>query len=201
MVGRPLAWAVLVALIAAWPIAWALRTPLPPRLPVLGSVPPFELMAHDGGPFGSKDLAGRVWVASFIFTPCETVCAAITRQMAKIQGRTRNLEPAFHLVSISLDPEFDDPARLAAYARAHRASPRMWTFLTGSVGAVQETVVRGLRVGMESGPERPHGDGISHQTKLVLVDGAGRIRSYYDPEDADVVERVVRDAALLVNRG
>ena len=49
-VGRPLAWVVLVALIAAWPIAWALRTPLPPRLPVLGSVPPFELIGQDGGP-------------------------------------------------------------------------------------------------------------------------------------------------------
>jgi protein SCO1 len=163
-------------------------------------VPPFELIGQDGGPFGSKDLAGRVWVASFIFTQCETVCPTITRQMARIQGRTRNLEPAFHLVSITVDPEFDDPARLAAYARAHRASPRMWTFLTGSVGAVRETVVRGLRVSIESHPERPHG-GSSHGTNLVLVDGEGRIRGYYDPEDASVVERVVRDAALLVNRG
>jgi hypothetical protein len=35
----------------------------------------------------------------------------------------------------------------------------------------------------------------------VLVDGAGRIRGYYDPEAADAVDRVVRDAALLLNRG
>jgi len=200
-VGRPLTWILLVALIAAWPIAWALRTPLPPRLPVLGTVPPFELTAQDGGAFGSKDLAGRVWVASFIFTRCETVCPAITRQMARIQGRTRNLEPAFHLVSISVDPEFDDPARLAAYARAHRASPRMWTFLTGSVETVRHTVVRGLRVGMGGDAKRPEEKDITHGTHLVLVDGEGRIRGYYDSDGADVVERVVRDAALLVNRG
>jgi protein SCO1/2 len=198
-VGRPLTWILVVALIAAWPVAWALRTPLPPRLPVLGTVPPFELTAQDGGAFGSKDLAGRVWVASFIFTRCETVCPAITRQMARIQGRTRNLEPAFHLVSISVDPEFDDPARLAAYARAHRASPRMWTFLTGSVETVRRTVVRGLRVGM--GGKRPEEQDISHDTRLVLVDGEGRIRGYYDSDQAGVVERLVRDAALLVNRG
>ncbi|OLD45158.1 MAG: photosynthetic protein synthase I [Chloroflexi bacterium 13_1_40CM_2_68_14] len=198
MVARPAAWALLVAFIAAWPIVWALRTPVPPRLKVLGTLPPFELTAQDGSPFGSKDLAGRVWVASFIFTRCDTVCAAITRQMARIQGRTRNLEPAFHLVSISVDPEFDDPPRLAAYARAHRASPRMWTFLTGPIDAVRETVVRGLRISMD--PERPGGDAF-HGTHLVLVDGEGRIRGYYDPEDAGAVERVVRDAALLVNRG
>jgi len=198
VVARPVAWALLVAFIAAWPIVWALRTPMPPRLKVLGTLPPFELTAQDGSPFGSKDLAGRVWVASFIFTRCDTVCPAITRQMARIQGRTRNLEPAFHLVSISVDPEFDDPARLAVYAREHRASPRMWTFLTGPIDAVRETVVRGLRISMD--PERPGGDAF-HGTHLVLVDGEGRIRGYYDPEDAGAVERVVRDAALLVNRG
>ncbi len=201
VVGRPLAWGLVVALIAAWPIAWALRTPLPPRPPVLGTLPPFELTAQDGRPFGSKDLAGRVWVASFIFTRCETVCPAISRQMARIQGRARNLEPAFHLVSISVDPEFDDPARLAAYARAYRASPRMWTFLTGPVDAVRQTVVRGLRISMGRDPERPGGEGVFHGTHLVLVDGEGRIRGYYDPDAADAVEHVVRDAALLVNRG
>lgn len=180
-VGRPLTWVVVIALIAAWPISWALRTPVPPKLPVLGTVPPFELTAADGGRFGSKDLAGRVWLASFIFTRCRTVCPVITRQMARIQARTRNLEPAFHLVSISVDPGFDDPSRLAAYAREHRASPRMWTFLTGPVDAVRDAVSRG--------------------TDLVLVDSEGRIRARYDPEDAASVERVVRDAALLVNRG
>src|SRR3989442_1385520 len=200
-VGRPLTWILVVAIIAAWPIAWALRTPLPPRLPVLGTVPPFELTGQDGTAFGSKDLAGRVWVASFIFTRCETVCPAITRQMARIQGRTRNLEPAFHLVSISVDPEFDDPARLAVYAREHRASPRMWTFLTGPADEVHDTVVRGLRVSMGRAPEHQGRDGMFHGTHLVLVDGEVRIRGFYDTEDDDAVERVVRDAALLVNRG
>src|SRR5207237_425774 len=200
-VGRPLTWVVLIALIAAWPISWALRTPVPPRLPVLGTVPPFELTAANGGRFGSKDLVGRVWLASFIFTRCRTVCPVITRQMARIQARTRNLEPAFHLVSITVDPGFDDPSRLAAYAREHRASPRMWTFLTGPADEVHDTVVRGLRGSMGREPEHQGRDGIFHGTHLVLVDGEGRIRGYYDPEDADAVERVVRDAALLVNRG
>jgi protein SCO1/2 len=180
-VARPLTWAIGVAAIAAWPLVWALLTPLPPRLPVLGTVPPFELTAQDGTRFGSKDLARRVWMASFMFTRCEAGCLAVTRQMARIQGRTRNLEPFFHLVSISVDPAFDDPARLAAYARAHRASPRMWTFLTGAAGTLR--------------------DAISHGTDLVLVDGEGRVRGYYDAQDAGSVERAVRDAALLLNRG
>ena len=77
----------------------------------------------------------------------------------------------------------------------------MWTFLTGSVETVLHTVVRSLRVGMGVDAKRSEEQDISHGTHLVLVDGEGRIRGYYDSGGADVVERVVRDAALLVNRG
>jgi protein SCO1/2 len=200
VVARPAAWFALIGALAAWPVVWALRADVPPPPPVLGTLPAFELTDQDGRPFGSRDLEGRVWVASFIFTRCETVCPAITRQVARVQARTRSLEPALHLVSFSVDPEWDTPGRLAAYARAYRASPRMWTFLTGPTEAVRETVERGLRVSMGRDPDVPGPAGISHGTHLVLVDGAGRIRGYYDPEAPDAVDRVVRDAALLVDR-
>ena len=200
-VGRPLLWAAFVLVLAAWPVIWALRAHVPPPPPALGTVPAFELTDQNGRTFGSADLAGRVWVASFIFTRCETVCPAITRQMARVQSRTRSLEPALHLVSFSVDPEYDTPARLAAYARVHRASPRMWTFLTGPSDAVRETVERGLRISVGKDPSDPSPAGISHGTHLVLVDGAARIRGYYDPAEEGALDRLVRDAALLANRG
>ncbi len=201
VVGRPLFWILVLGALAAWPLVWSLRTPVPPPAPVLGAVPAFQLTDQDGRAFGSKDLAGHVWVASFIFTRCQTVCPRVTAQMARVQARTRDLEPALHLVSFSVDPEHDTPARLAAYAQAHRANPRMWTFLTGPAAAVQETVEKGLRVSMGRDPNDPSPAGISHGTHLVLVDGQGRLRGYYSSEEPDAVDRVVRDAALLVNRG
>jgi len=200
LAGRPLVWVAVLAALAAWPVVWTLRTSVPPPPPVLGTLPAFALQDQDGRPFGTADLEGRVWIASFIFTRCETVCPRITAQLARVQARTRNLEPALHLVSFSVDPEYDTPARLAAYARAHRASPRMWTFVTGPAGAVQETVERGLRVSMGRAPGDRSPAAISHGTHLVLVDGDARIRGYYDPEAPDAVDRLVRDAALLVNR-
>jgi protein SCO1/2 len=199
--GRPLIWIAVLAALAAWPLIWSVRTPLPPTPPVLGTLPPFELVDESGRPFGSRDLAGRVWVASFVFTRCETVCPRITGQVARIQERTRGLGPALHLVSFSVDPDHDTPERLAEYARAHRANPRVWTFLTGPASAVQETVERGLRVSMGKDPADPSPAGVSHGTHLVLVDGGGRIRGYYDPESPGAVGRIVRDAALLANRG
>lgn len=76
----------------------------------------------------------------------------------------------------------------------------MWTFLTGPADEVQATVEKGLRVSMGREPDDPTAGGISHGTHLVLVDRAGRIRGYYDPDAPDTIDRVVRDAALLVNR-
>jgi protein SCO1/2 len=201
LTGRPLFWIVTVAAIAAWPLVWSLRTPVPPVPPVLGVIPSFALTDEAGRPFGSAQLAGRAWVASFVFTRCPTVCPRITARMARLQDRARSLEPALHLVSFSVDPDYDTPERLAEYARGHGASPRMWTFVTGPAGEVRATVERGLRVSM-GGPDVPASPAeLSHGTHLVLVDGAGRIRGYYDPDEADVVDRVLRDAALVVNAG
>lgn len=198
LVARPLFWVLVLAVPFSWPFVWSLATPMPPRLPVLAPVPAFELVDEAGHPFGTRELRGTVWLASFIFTRCPDECPAITRRMAEIQGRTRQLEPAFHLVSISVDPGFDTPERLDRYARQYRASPRLWSFLTGPEQAIRDTVVKGLKASLERG-DAP--GGISHDAHLVLVDGEGRVRGYYDSSEPDVVNRVVRDVGLLVNRG
>ena len=199
LVGRAGFWALLVGASFSWPVVWALRTPLPPPPPVLSTLPAFQLVDPGGQPFGSRDLEGRVWVASFVFTRCQDACPSVTRVLALVQARARNLEPAFHLVSFSVDPDHDTPAVLAGYARGVRASPRMWTFLTGPGEEVRQAVVRGLRVQVDGAPGRAPAE-ISHGTALVLVDGRGRVRGYYDPEEPDVVDRLVRDAGLVINR-
>jgi protein SCO1/2 len=202
LVARPLFWIALLALPAAWPLIWSLKTPVPPKLPVLATLPSFSLTDQAGRPFGTSQLEGRAWVASFIFTRCTTICPAITSKMARIQDRTRNLGSSFHLVSFSVDPEHDTPAVLEVYARAHRASPRRWSFLTGPDERVKETVVAGLKiaVGREKS-EDGRFEGIFHGSHLVLIDQRGRVRGYYDSDDDQVIDRVVRDAGLLANRG
>jgi protein SCO1/2 len=171
-VGRPLAWAALVAVLAGWPVLRSVRTAIPPPPPVLGVVPRFDLADQAGRPFGSPDLAGRVWIAG-------SGAPGDTAALARVQARARNLEPALHLVTFGADPAHRAPERRAALARSLRASPRMWTFL----GPPPEDVRAALGAG-----------------GLALVDGAARVRGRYDPSAADAVDRIVRDAALLVNR-
>lgn len=197
LAGRPLFWVLLVGGIASWPIVWSASAPLPGALPIVATLPRFELTSHTGAAFGSEELDGRVWVASFIFTRCPSMCPRISATMARVQGRTRQLVPDFHLVSFSVDPEHDTPAVLGEYARAHRASPRAWTFLTGTPAAVRAAVEGGLKVAY--GEEPSAAGGIFHTSHIVLVDRAGRIRGYYDSLVEDDVDRLVRDVGWLVN--
>jgi protein SCO1/2 len=74
--------------------------------------------------------------------------------------------------------------------------------LTGPDAEVKEAVVNGLKIAV--GREKSdvgRFDGIFHGSHLVLVDQRGRVRGYYDSDDREVVEQVVRDAGLLANRG
>jgi len=73
--------------------------------------------------------AGPV-LLQFIFTTCPTVCPVLSEVFAVAQD---TLGPELHnvrMVSISVDPEHDTPARLQAYAQKFRAK-QQWRFLTG----------------------------------------------------------------------
>ncbi|HKI04801.1 MAG TPA: SCO family protein [Thermoanaerobaculia bacterium] len=71
-------------------------------------------------------------VLQFIFTTCPSICPLLSSTLSAAQGARK--------VSISIDPEFDTPARLREYAGRFKAGPDWW-FLTGSredVAAVQK---------------------------------------------------------------
>jgi len=201
LVARPRFWALVVGVGLAIPVLGQVRRPPAAALPVLGTLPDFRLVDQDGHPFGAAELRGYVWVAGFIFTRCPTICPAITARMAKIQHRAGGIEEGFRLVSFSVDPTYDTPARLAAYAREHKASPRMWKMLTGPLDLVKGTVEDGLKIAMGTPAGEQDFASLFHGTHLVLVDSELRVRGYYDSAAADVEDRLLQDATMLINRG
>jgi protein SCO1/2 len=71
---------------------------------------------------------GRPVLLNFIFTTCTAICPVMSQTFARIQSQ--HLE-GVHMVSVSIDPEQDSPARLTEYAHRFGAGPD-WTFYTGS---------------------------------------------------------------------
>ncbi len=163
--------------------------------PVLQSVSDFRLVDQTGAPFGSEELAGRVWVANFVFTTCPSVCPMLTQQMANLDRRLQARDLDVRLVSFSVDPENDTPEVLRAYAARHGADATRWRFLTGPREAVKAAVEGGLRMRMGE-REAPGGD-IAHGMHFVLVDGQGRLRGFYR-SDGDGMADLERDVATLV---
>jgi protein SCO1/2 len=206
IVGRPLFWLVIVGLMATVPVIRALRHPVPPPPSLHLPLPAFSLTDQRGKSYGSEQLRGRVWVADFVFTSCPTVCPKLTAKMALIQHRARHLGDAFHLVTFTVDPENDTPARLASYATSYHADPSRWSFLTGALGDIETTVVKGFKIAMGKEPLGADGDAgpptglfsIFHGEKLVLVDAEGSIRGYYDADDAGI-DDLLRDTDVIVN--
>jgi protein SCO1/2 len=186
---QPWLWTGFLALVMAVPVLRSVvPAPLPPP-PVLGTVPDFRLVDQSGAPFAPERLAGRVWIADFVFTRCPDVCPRMTERLVKVQ---RTLGGRVDLVSVSVDPEYDTPERLAAFARANGAESPRWHFLTGDSRHVQQAVLRGFNVAFSRGSEDIAT--LTHGVHVVLVDGRGRIRGYYDSNDGDALERLVADA-------
>jgi protein SCO1/2 len=198
LITRPAFWFALIALVLVIPLGRALRGrgPEEPKLRI--PLPAFELVNQRSEPFGMAQLRGKVWVANFMFTSCPTVCPKLTRRMAEIQQRSRHLGDAFHLVTITVDPENDTPEVLARYAEANGAQPGRWWFLTGKLDVLEPTVVKGFKVAMGKGNTGDGLFGIFHGEHLVLVDREGTIRGYYGADD-EGIERLLGDAGALVN--
>jgi len=189
LIQKPMVWAVVMGILFGVPIYRSMTRRLTTSPAVLGGLPPFTLTDQRGAPFGTRELAGKIWVADFIFTSCQGACPLLSERMAEVGKRARHLGPDFHLVSISVDPERDTPARLAEYAARWGANPISWSFLTGPEQAIQATVVEGFKVGAGKEPSQRAGaaDGgaafweIFHGEHLVLVDRQLRIRGYFSP--------------------
>lgn len=169
------------------------------ELPALGTVPELALTDQASRPFTRDNVRGKVWIAAFMFTRCPTICPRITKQMREIQAVAEAKGLALHLVSFSVDPEYDTPGVLHAYAERHGANNRRWSFVTGEHEALRRTAVEGFKLAMEGkAREGAAHYGITHGSHLVLVDRNLVIRGYYRSSDDVEVKRLLLDAERLL---
>ena len=110
----------------------------------------------------------------------------LTSRMKALRTKIEGLQ----LVSFSVDPA-DNPERLSNYAKNHRAD---WVFLTGKPGEVRRLCQEGFKLPVADGTGE---DNIIHSKKLVLVDGKGFIRGYYDSDDSDAMKLLIASARTI----
>lgn len=155
----------------------------------------FRLTERSGRVVTDTDLAGRVWVASFIFTNCRLSCPKITSVMKGLEPKLAGT--GVRLVSLSVDPERDTPAALAAFARRFGADAERWWFLTGPRETVLPLVRDRFKLGVEAATEADRQAGaeaILHSERLALVDRGNRVVGYFDSSDPGAIRDLIGQA-------
>jgi protein SCO1/2/putative membrane protein len=158
----------------------------------------FRLEERSGGTVTDGDLAGRVWVAGFIFTRCPSSCPRITAVMKGLEEPLRGT--GVRLVSISVDPQYDRPAVLADFARRYGADPARWWFLTGPPDEVHRLIVDRFKLPAQNATaddRRAGAEAVSHSTRLALINRGNTVAGYFDSNDPAEVRDLLARAKRL----
>jgi protein SCO1/2 len=151
-------------------------------------VPEAAFVDQDGRAVRLSRWRGRAVAVTFIFTRCPypDFCPALDRSFSKLQAALR-ADPALgaaRLLTVSFDPEHDTPATLAKHAKALRADPALWTFVTGSVAEVDAF---GKNFGLSATREGGEA-GITHNLRTAVIDPAGLLVEVWTGADFDTDE-------------
>jgi protein SCO1/2 len=137
--------------------------------------PEFALVDQDGRTAKLSDWRGRAVFVDFVFTRCPGPCPIQTARLVDVQRQVPpELAPRAQFASITLDPEYDSPERLRAYAEEHRARLDNWSFLTGDAAQVQ-AVLDAYRIGTIRKPD----GSLDHVVATFLIAPDGRIAHRY----------------------
>lgn len=203
MLQRPWAWLVFALLMLVPPAVLLVDREQVEAPPDYGPIPGFQLVSHEGAPFGAADLTGKVVVLDFIFTRCPDVCPTMTTQMVALQRALPDRPfggPQLHLVSVSVDPTHDTPPVLAAYAEKYGADLSHWTFLTGTQIDV-DTLSEGLAQALVRRPDaESDAPDITHSQRMLLLDPAGHVRGFFPTDEAGLTELVAAIEGVAVEQ-
>lgn len=141
---------------------------------------PWTYTSQDSVTVTDKDLAGQPYLADFFFTSCPSICPKVTKQMLRLYD---HYDGRITLISFTIDPKRDTPAKLKRYADNLEVSSPGWLFLTGDKEFTLDLADDYFVAAFED-PDAP--GGFDHSGKIILVDGDGHVRSFAegtDPED------------------
>jgi cytochrome oxidase Cu insertion factor (SCO1/SenC/PrrC family) len=118
----------------------------PPRtgaLPVASTLD-VPVLDQDGRPltFYADLVRGKTVAIDFIYTSCPTFCQPLSANFGQVrEDLATRIGTDIELISISLDPETDTPARLKTFSAQFNRGPG-WTFVTGARPDIARLVYR-----------------------------------------------------------
>jgi protein SCO1/2 len=170
----------------------------PMHLPQKGEeVPNFHFVNHEGREIELAQFRGEPLLVTFVYTRCPlpNYCIRMSNNLAEIERSLQKSSPAafakLQMLSISIDPEFDDPKVLRSYGKNYAGAVdpdlKHWSFATGKPKDIRKAAQYfGLSYETRTGQ-------IIHDLRTALLDGDGRIADVYSGnqwQPADVAGQI-----------
>ena len=148
-----------------------------PPLVVGEAVPDFTLTDQAGNTVSLSQFRDKVVALTFGYSRCPnpSYCLRLSRNLAEVERRFHD-RPGSDLVllTIAIDPEYDQGAALTRYAQSFGADAKDWHFLTGKVQKVHEVAgMFGMNFWNTEGL-------LTHTLHTVVIDRQGRLAANID---------------------
>jgi len=137
-------------------------------------VPNFSFTNQDGKTITNKDYLGKVYVIEFFFTTCPTICPRMNRNLVEIQNKFQEFEN-FGVASFTINPDYDTPEILKAYATSYGITNPNWHLMTGNQEEIYKLANEGFNLYTAQDVEVE--GGFEHSGNFALIDKNGYIRS------------------------
>jgi protein SCO1/2 len=164
-------------------------------------VEPFNHDSHRGEEVSLESLKGTVWLATFIFTNCETVCPPMTFNLTEVQEEliAQGVED-YKIVEFSVDPEVDTPEVLAEYISKYNVPDESkWHLLTGyDQGYLSQFAENSFKTVVQ---DDPNTNQVLHGTSFNLVDQNGVVVKSYSGFENVPTEEIASDMKALIEDG
>jgi protein SCO1/2 len=146
----------------------------------------FSFTNQNGKTITQKDYEGKIYVADFFFTTCQSICPIMTKNMVDVQKAIRN-NPKVMLLSHSVLPDQDSVPVLKKYALEKGVIDAKWNLVTGDKKAIYR-IARKSYLAVKTASATEMYDMV-HTENFILVDTKKRIRGFYDGTKTQDVNR------------
>jgi protein SCO1/2 len=158
-------------------------------------IAPFAFTNQNGKKITNKDYEGKIYVADFFFTTCQTICPKMTDNMVWLQNKIKD-NPKVKLLSHSVFPDEDTVEVLKKYAKEKGVIDEKWNLVTGNQKEIYK-IARQSYLAVKTGKPEEMYDMV-HTENFVLVDQKGRIRGFYNGLNIDKTVKGEKNLTQLV---
>jgi len=161
----------------------------------------FSFQDQNSKTISDADVKGKVFVAEYFFTTCQTICPVMNTQMQRVQKSLKGVDD-FKILSFTVDPDTDTVEQMKRYAIGHKADDVQWKFLTGKKEDLYALARKSFFVlkPAEAENQGDVGSDFIHTNNFVLVDQQMRIRGYYDGTSTKEVDQLIHDIHILLGK-